>query len=221
MLAGFPLFVLTVIQLSALRYQDQAIVWAQRGAIVADAAAIVWFVPPQVVAVADDAGILDFHHLSRSLRQVFGFAILLGLLAFNFALDGRPGPRCDDSRARGHREIGIGTLWKAIGSEPETSTARYALANSLLSRGREQPVDLGLCLLRFGCRYLRVPHTLLMAVNPSAEVPSPPPNGSRKSLEQRHRRLGRPQPAGANAALRRPGGQPPLRGSVDRRGRPS
>lgn len=168
-IAGFPLFALTVVQLSALRYQDQGIVWAQRGAIVADAAAIVWFIRRKWW-LWDDAGMLDFHHLlSRSLRRDFGFAILLGLLAFNFAWMGVPGP---DAATVGHKAIETWReeLRKAIGSEPERSMALYVAATRvLLSYGWEQPVDL-LCLLRFGCRYLSMPHTLLMAVNPSAEV---------------------------------------------------
>ena len=100
MLAGFPLFVLTVIQLSALRYQGAGIVWTQRGAIVADAAAILWFVRRKW-KLWDNAVILDFRQLlSRSFRRDLGLAILLGLLAFNFAWMGVPGP---DATTVGHK----------------------------------------------------------------------------------------------------------------------
>ena len=83
---------------------------------------------------------------------------------------GVPGP---DATTVGHKAIETWRekLREAIGRELERSTAWYVAATGvLLSYGWEQPVDLGMCLVRVGCRYLRVPHTLLMVVNPSAEV---------------------------------------------------
>ena len=107
---------------------------------------------------------MDFRQLlSRSFRRDFWFAILLGLLAFNFAWMGVPRP---DATTVGHKAIE--TLRQEL-SETIGRRVGDDRGSPFLTHGK-QPVDLGLCLLRFGCRYLRVPHTLLMAVNPSAEV---------------------------------------------------
>src|SRR5512132_995324 len=77
-----------------------------------------------------------------------------------------------DAKTVGHAAIEVGGKaedgpWRGPG---EICGPVHLAAKVILFGTWEQPVDLGLCLLRFGCRYLRVPHTLLMAVNSSAEV---------------------------------------------------
>lgn len=167
MLAGFPLLVLMIIQLSSLRYQDWGIIWAQRAALLADAALLLWFFQRRWWLRQTKTPGRRRARGRLALRCLW----VAPLLAFNLAYMGVPSP---DATTVGHRVMEdwrIKLKSSLLGGSKELfGPWQYNDNFDVLSAGEEfvsgvwqQPVDFGVCLLNVGCRYLRMPFTLLIA----------------------------------------------------------
>jgi uncharacterized protein YjbI with pentapeptide repeats len=133
----FPVLVLLLVQINALRYQSVGIIWVQRGWLTIDLIALVWF----------------FHRnpLKASQRQA--------------ASTSAPSWRWVSLLLPPAAIIGLNLLWfNVVPADADPYLVRYeegtprGLLASLL-----QPLDVFVCpWAKWGCRYLRVEHRTLV-----------------------------------------------------------
>jgi uncharacterized protein YjbI with pentapeptide repeats len=145
----FPVLVLLLVQINALRYQSMSIVWIQRTSILIDLIALVWF----------------FHRNSLERKEtrfrtarsaVWRWAGLLSLpvvvVAFDLLYLNVVPTDADPYLVRYN--------WGPPAKPPEWRKIPQYLAMSFLSGN---PLDLLICpLLRWGCRYLQVESRILV-----------------------------------------------------------
>ncbi|MER2553189.1 MAG: pentapeptide repeat-containing protein [Thauera sp.] len=140
-IAAFPVMVLLIIQLSSLRYQDQRIVWTQRLALFADLGFLIWFFQRQWrMRHRSEAAIFTY-------RQVLASQLTRDLFYGLFIL-----------------LVTFNVAYMGVPGPDAKTVGRKA------SNTSQQPVDFLCEVLRFGCRYLRVPQMLLLAANADPNV---------------------------------------------------
>jgi uncharacterized protein YjbI with pentapeptide repeats len=136
---GLPVCVLTILQISALRYQSDSVTLAQRICFLADISFVIWFCYRQnarkrgALSTLSNAG-----KVKRAVRLIW---LPVVLLATNFIYFNVPSPDADTVRFEEHE-------------------ADYPTGVSFIFK---QPVDILICpLVRWGCRYLRVDHQTIL-----------------------------------------------------------
>jgi uncharacterized protein YjbI with pentapeptide repeats len=145
----FPVGVLLAVQISALRYQSDAINWMQRGALLADLLVLVWFLRRQRVA---DGGARR-RWRARWARLLLAPALVVLVNAFWLGI---PGPAA----------MTVGERWwleRRVVLEPDATTVWLKRLAAFWEASWEQPLDLILCpATGWGCRYLTVDHRTLV-----------------------------------------------------------
>jgi uncharacterized protein YjbI with pentapeptide repeats len=137
-LAVFPVVVLVLVQINALRYQSDFITWVQRLVLLIDMCALFWFFYRNPLGGSAPDG-----RLARTRRWV-------GLLWLPAAV------------------IGLNLLYlNVVPVEADVQMVRYAKPPEpiykVLADVLRQPLDVILCpRLNWGCRYLRVEHRTII-----------------------------------------------------------
>jgi uncharacterized protein YjbI with pentapeptide repeats len=141
---GFPVFVLLLVQINALRYQSDTILWVQRAWLTFDLAALVWFFRRNAL---NGSKWRDWR--MPSTRRWGGLlwapvaVLALNLLYLNVV----------PTNAEG-------ALVRYKGPEGDLPVERV---RQYLADAAKQPLDVILCYsLKWGCRYLRVEHRTLV-----------------------------------------------------------
>jgi hypothetical protein len=139
-IAVFPVAVLLLVQINALRYQSDLIVWVQRTWLALDLVALVWFFArnPPYGGRIERAAI-------KTTQRVVHWGLVTSLPVLIIVLN----------------------LWwlQTVPADAEPKVVRYDPLRTNLSwvqRARD-PLDLLLCpTVNWGCRFLRVDHRLLV-----------------------------------------------------------
>ena len=136
MVAGFPVAVLLLVQINALRYQSELILWVQRAWLALDLVALVWFFRRNTL----DGSAWPKRRPARIRRWAGLLRAPIFIVAVNLLyLSTVPA----DAKLVGFDPAGVKLGWLA-----------YAGGN---------PLDLLLCpRLNWGCRFLRVDHRTLV-----------------------------------------------------------
>lgn len=142
---GFPVAVLLLVQINALRYQSESVVWVQRAALALDLAALIWF--------SRRNSLNGSKWPETRLRQARRWAALLCLpaavLVLNFFYLNVVPADADKELVR----YGSPSEFHTLKSRPSLSI------QSFLSK----PLDTLVCpRLNWGCRYLNVSHRTLV-----------------------------------------------------------
>jgi uncharacterized protein YjbI with pentapeptide repeats len=141
----FPIAVLLLVQVNALRYQSDLIMWVQRATLALDLAALTWFFArnPFYAGETKDLPV----RWRRAVRRGMLVGLPALVLLFNFAWLSTASPGANPDLVR--FDPGV---WFA--------THRGGLSFFDLFR---QPLDMLACLeLKWGCRFLRVDHRTLI-----------------------------------------------------------
>jgi uncharacterized protein YjbI with pentapeptide repeats len=139
--AIFPVFVLLLVQINALRYQSQLITWLQRLGLMIDLWALVWFFRRNPLDGS------EYQHRSYPV-ELRRWAKLLWLPAI---------------------VVGLNLVYmNVVPEDADVRLVRYYYGRpganqDYLTDLLRQPLDVGLCpSLNWGCRYLRVAHRTLV-----------------------------------------------------------
>jgi uncharacterized protein YjbI with pentapeptide repeats len=142
--ALFPVAVLLLVQINALRYQSDMIVWVQRAWLALDLAVLTWFFVRDPFHVGETKDLLNRRRAVRG-GLLFGAPALVLLL--NFAWLGPASPEADPALVRYDPRS---ERWKVHGPPSFADVVR-------------QPLDILACRgLNWGCRYLRVDRRTLV-----------------------------------------------------------
>jgi hypothetical protein len=143
--AIFPVLVLLLVQINALRYQSQLITWVQRIGLLMDLAALVWFFKrnpvnrwaPQPESWLPRTRLLGLPAAIMGLNLVYLNVVPVAADVRLVRYEGQP------------TKVRKGPLLRS-------------LVQYMVDAGK-QPLDVALCpLLDWGCRYLRVDHRTLV-----------------------------------------------------------
>jgi uncharacterized protein YjbI with pentapeptide repeats len=154
MIVIFPIAVLLLVQINALRYQSVVITTVQQFALFIDLLALFWFFYRN--SLKKFAGQNKSKY--RSIPRWRGLLWLLAVMSLNFYyLDVVPAD-ADPDFVRYQPQPFWGNL-----AAPEKVQLYDTIILEYFNRMLHQPLDLVLCpWLRWGCRYLRVDHRLLV-----------------------------------------------------------
>jgi hypothetical protein len=142
--ALFPVAVLLLVQINALRYQSDMIVWVQRAWLALDLAVLTWFFVPDPFY---DGETKEVPVRRRAIRGGLLFGVPALVLLLNFAWISPVSPKADPALVRYER---WSEHWKEHSGPSFADVVR-------------QPLDMLACRgLNWGCRYLRVDHRTLV-----------------------------------------------------------
>ena len=143
--ALFPVAVLLLVQINALRYQSEMIVWVQRAWLALDLAVLAWFFARNPF-YDDKAKDVPVRRRAVHLRLVVGLPALVLLL--NFAWLGTAPPEADSDLVR---------------YDPRSAHWKFPFSKPSFADVVRQPLDMLACPgLNWGCRFLRVDHRTLI-----------------------------------------------------------
>lgn len=163
--AAFPVAMLLLVQINALRYQSELIIWVQRAWLAADLLALVWFFRRN--ALDSSTWPADMDQSDR--RWVRLTWLPLAVLALDCAYLRIPAVDADEKLVRFQQfpfekqSVARGVGSGGGGGDIDPPPTKFEIYTGYLRKVIAQPLDTTVCpALSWGCRYLRVEHRTLI-----------------------------------------------------------